>query len=201
MDNNVWQESPGAAGIQTVSVVIDRERLRQVETLLQQLDLPPLVPTGVNLPRSKAQDRHNEPSEMQNLTDAFMHLSTSNNPASSTAALLQAHTLPGSSVGHLSPRKGTKYYAIIIGKCTGVYYGEWYVNIQLSDGISPLTCHLLRDDIRCLIDFIMGARYKSFKTLAQATEFYLEHKTKDKVFLVHNPGDEVRFGPEADVIQ
>ena len=129
MDNNVWQESPGAAGVQTVSVVVDREQLRQVETLLQQLDLPPLVPTGVNLPRSEAQDGHNEPSEMQNLTDTFMRLSTSNNPASSTAAFLRAHTLPSSSAGHLSPRKGTKYYAIIIGKCTGVYYGEWYVNI------------------------------------------------------------------------
>ena len=60
---------------------------------------------------------------------------------------------------------------------------------------------MLRDDIRCLIDFVTGARYKSFKTPAQATEFCLEHKTKDKVFLVRNPGDEVRFGPEADAIQ
>ena len=129
MDDNVWQESPGAAGVQTVSVVVDRERLRQVETLLRQLDLPPLVPTGVNLPRSEAQDGRNEPSEMQHLTDAFMRLSTSNNPALSTAALLGARTPPGSSAGRLSPRKGAKYYAIIIGKCTGVYYGEWYVNI------------------------------------------------------------------------
>ena len=63
MDDNVWQESPGTASVQTVSVVVDHERLRQVETRLQQLNLPPLVPTGVNLPRSEAQDRRNEPSE------------------------------------------------------------------------------------------------------------------------------------------
>lgn len=44
-------------------------------------------------------------------------------------SLVTSPYLPGSSAGRLSPRKGTKYYAIIIGKCTGVYYGEWYVNI------------------------------------------------------------------------
>jgi len=67
--------------------------------------------------------------------------------------------------------------------------------------ISPLTCHSLRDDVRCLIDFVVGARFKSFKTLALVTKFYLEHKTKGKVLCVRNPGDEVRFGPEADAIQ
>ena len=129
LDIHVLQESPGAASTQTVSIVIDREHLRQVETLLWQLGQPPLVPTGVNLPRSEPQDGHNEPSEMQDLTDTFMCLSMSNNPASSTAALLWARTPPSSLAARLSPRKGTKYYAIIIGKCTGVYYGEWYTNI------------------------------------------------------------------------
>lgn len=74
-------------------------------------------------------------------------------------------------------------------------------HLTLKCPISPLTCHSIRDDVRCLIDYVTGSRYKSFKTLAQAAEFYLEHKRKDKVFLVRNPGDEDRFGPEADAIQ
>lgn len=68
---------------------------------------------------------HNDPSEFLDLTAAFSHLSTSNNPA-----LLEARTLPGillrASSTQLSPRKNpNKYYAITIGKCAGVYYGEW----------------------------------------------------------------------------
>lgn len=198
-------ESSGAAGTQTVTVVVDRERLRQVESLLRYLGHPPLVPTRANeheltpaneldtlggnvesdklgfpvcisvadplkelqrhlghrplnrspepwrwnlgayfgeasgrssndnpffsLPRSEPQDGRDEPSNLQDLTAAFTHLSTSNSPASSTAALFRARTPPGSSVARLSPTKGTKYYAIIVGKCTGVYYGEWYANI------------------------------------------------------------------------
>ena len=204
IDVNVFQESSSAAGTQSVSVVIDRDRLRQVETLLWQLGQPPLVPTGVNeletlegnvesdelgssvrfsvgnplqelqrhlghhpvphslvpsrwnlgaldenteshevkasgrpsnnnpffsLPQYELQDRCDDPSELQDLTAAFTCLSTSNNPASSTAALFRARTPPGSSAARLSPRKGTKYYAVIIGKCTGVYYSEWYADI------------------------------------------------------------------------
>ncbi|EDR02659.1 uncharacterized protein LACBIDRAFT_308174 [Laccaria bicolor S238N-H82] len=49
-DVKLLQESAGAASAQTVTVVIDRERLRQVETLLQHLNQPPLVPTAVNEP-------------------------------------------------------------------------------------------------------------------------------------------------------
>ena len=81
------------------------------------------------LPQYKLQDGCDNPSKLKDLTATFMHLSTSNNPASSTAALFRAHTLPGSLAACLSPRKGTKYYAIIIGKCTGVYYSEWYADI------------------------------------------------------------------------
>jgi hypothetical protein len=64
-----------------------------------------------------------------------------------------------------------------------------------------LTVYSLRDNIRCLTDYVPGARYKSFKTLEQATAFYLDAKRSGKVEYVRNPGDVARFGPDEDAIQ
>jgi len=64
-----------------------------------------------------------------------------------------------------------------------------------------LTVYSLRDDIRCLTDYVPGAHYKSFRTLEQATAFYLDAKRSGKVEYVHNPGDVARFGPDEDAIQ
>ncbi|EDR04382.1 uncharacterized protein LACBIDRAFT_304606 [Laccaria bicolor S238N-H82] len=160
--------------VQNLGALQENTESREVKTVGRPSNDNPLF----GLP----QDGRYKPSELQDLTAAFTRLSTSNNPGSSTGALFQACTPPGPSATRLSPRKGLKYYAIIIGKCIGVYYGEW-------------------DDVRCLIDYVTGAQYKSFKSLAEAAEFYLEHKTKHKVRVVRNPGDGDRFGPEADAIQ
>ena len=102
--------------------------------------------TSNNPSSTAASFRRDEPSELQDSTATLMRVSTSYNPTSSTAALFRAHTPPGSSAtcaasfqAHTppsssatrpsSPKKGSKYYTIIVGKCTGVYYGVWYVNI------------------------------------------------------------------------
>lgn len=67
--------------------------------------------------------------------------------------------------------------------------------------IFSLTSHSLRDDIRCLIDYVTGARYKSFKIFPEAVEFYLDAKEKGRVKIVRDPGDGERFGPIKDAIQ
>ena len=146
--NNILQESAGTAGGSPVCFPVDDA----LEQLLHHLAWH--LCRCFSLLLSELQDWHDEAPDWQELTAAFTCLSTSNNPASSTAAsfraqdgcdtpselqdstatstaaLFWAHTLPGSSATHLpSPKKGSKYYTIIVGKCTGVYYGEWYVNI------------------------------------------------------------------------
>ncbi|KIK02722.1 hypothetical protein K443DRAFT_44305, partial [Laccaria amethystina LaAM-08-1] len=73
-----------------------------------------------------------------------------------------------------------KYYVVVKGKCTGIYYGK--------------------DNIRCLTDYVPGAHYKSFRALEQATAFYLDAKRSGKVEYVRNPGDVARFGPDEDAI-
>lgn len=52
-----------------------------------------------------------------------------------------------------------------------------------------------------LTDGVSGSVYKSFKTLEQASAFYLDAKENGRVRCVRNPGDAARFGPEKDAIQ
>ena len=146
--NNVLQESSGTAGGSPMCFPVD-------DALEQLLHHPARHPCRrFSLPLSELQDGCDEASEWQELTATFTRLSMSNNPASSTVASFRAQdgrdepselqnstaantaasfwacTPPGSSATRLSsPKKGSKYYTIIVGKCTGVYYGEWYVNI------------------------------------------------------------------------
>ena len=81
-----------------------------------------------NLGLSKLQDghsSHNDPSEVLDLTAVFSHLSASNNQA-----FLEACIPPGippqASSTQFSPQKNSKYYAITVGKCAGVYYGVMF---------------------------------------------------------------------------
>jgi viroplasmin and RNaseH domain-containing protein len=55
--------------------------------------------------------------------------------------------------------------------------------------------------VKRLTDGVSGAVYKSFKTLEQASAFYLDAKENGRVRCVRNPGDAARFGPEKDAIQ
>lgn len=55
--------------------------------------------------------------------------------------------------------------------------------------------------MKCLTDGVSGTIYKSFKTLEQASAFYLHAKEKGHVHCVCNPGDAARFGPNEDAVQ
>ena len=52
-----------------------------------------------------------------------------------------------------------------------------------------------------LTDGVSGAVYNSFKTLEQASAFYLHAKENGRVRCVRNPGDAARFGPNEDAVQ
>lgn len=55
--------------------------------------------------------------------------------------------------------------------------------------------------MKSLTDGVSGAVYKSFKTLDQASTFYLHAKENGCVGYICNPGDATRFGPDEDVVQ
>ena len=65
----------------------------------------------------------NETSDLLDLTAAVSHLSTLDAPV-----VLEPRAPPGSpSYLFASPLLNRKYYVILKGICTGIYYGVWYV--------------------------------------------------------------------------
>jgi hypothetical protein len=65
-----------------------------------------------------------------------------------------------------------RYYVIIVGKCTGIYYDERYVLFHFA--FIMLTCHLsTRDNVKHFTDRVSNARYKGFATHREAEEYYI----------------------------
>lgn len=93
-----------------------------------------------------------------------------------------------------------KYYVITIGKCTGVFYGEWYVNLISCWLFSYLT-FLPRDNISHLVLRVSGAKYKGFLTKEKANNAYSSAKQKGEICIVRNPRDDKRYGPMFYAIQ
>jgi len=81
----------------------------------------------------------------------------------------------------VSPRK-RKYYVILVGRCTGIFYDDW-------------------ENIEPLIHQVSNARHKSFSTHDQAVEFYLGAKKLGRVRIVRDPGDDEKYGPREEGIQ
>ncbi|KDR76061.1 hypothetical protein GALMADRAFT_139817 [Galerina marginata CBS 339.88] len=50
-----------------------------------------------------------------------------------------------------------KYYVVVVGKCTGVYYNIW-------------------ENVECLVSQVPGANHKSFSTYSTAEKYYLDAK-------------------------
>ncbi|EDR04140.1 uncharacterized protein LACBIDRAFT_330707 [Laccaria bicolor S238N-H82] len=148
-------------------------------------------------------DGRDPSSEVQNLASAFAGLSTSTNPTpiGSLAArttqvpdrrqhqpspfrtvvlqrtsplALRTVPLSASESGMSSPIK-KRYYGILVGKCTGVYYDEW-------DNVLPLVKH------------VPDAHYQGFSTHKVAQEYYLGAKALNKVRIVRNPSDDEIYG-------
>ena len=113
--------------------------------------------------------------------------------------VLEPRAPPGSPSYLFASRK--KYYVILKGICTGIYYGEWYVFLFEPSSARSMTSSSFRDDIRCLVEHVPGAVHKSFKTLELANAFYVNAKNKGKVRYIRNPGDAARYGPDEDAVQ
>jgi viroplasmin and RNaseH domain-containing protein len=55
--------------------------------------------------------------------------------------------------------------------------------------------------VKRLTDGVSGAIYKSFKTVEEASAFYLQAKEQGHVRCIRNPRDAARFGPREDAVQ
>ncbi|KDR77386.1 hypothetical protein GALMADRAFT_65558 [Galerina marginata CBS 339.88] len=88
----------------------------------------------------------------------------------------------GSFPSALTSPKKIKYYVIVAGKCTGIYYDEW-------------------ENVKDLIHQVPGAVHKSFSTYEQAEQYYLNAKFLGRVKCIRNPGDDEIYGPRKNAIQ
>jgi hypothetical protein len=98
------------------------------------------------------------------------------------------------------PLSKKKFYVITVGKCAGVFYGEWYVNLSIDGCFLNLTV-LFRDNISHLVLGVSGAKFKGFATKEKATQAYLGAKNDGEVRIVRNPGDDEKYGPLFFAIQ
>lgn len=64
-----------------------------------------------------------------------------------------------------------------------------------------LTCHLSRNNVKCLMDHVSNARYKWFVTHSNAEMYYINAKKLFKVQIVRNLGNSKLYSPLASAIQ
>jgi hypothetical protein len=58
-----------------------------------------------------------------------------------------------------------------------------------------------RENVEPLICHVSNARFKGFSTQEKAEEYYLDAKKTNKVRIVRDPGDDVKYGPMNYAIQ
>lgn len=211
------------------AVYVQRDHLADIQNALRYLGLPPLLVledapnesassrlsssrlSSSQLSSSQLSSQgdtdfegHNyQSSEYLELTESFSALSTSADTVPVTPFTARTGPVfisgPGSSPP-VSPKcKVEKYYAIIVGKCAGVYWNEWLVSLPLIYCVANL--NMFRDNVLPLVSNVSGARYRGFATLETAKDYYLNAKRMGKVRIVRDPGDDQVFGPESEAIQ
>ena len=185
VDATSQQDGSDLRGVQSSNTV--NSSMHELEAALHQLEGKDGLYTW-----------ENETSDFLDLTAAVSHLSILDAPV-----VLEPRAPPGFPSHFLaSPLpNGKKYYVILRGICTGIYYGEWYVFMVESSSASSIIRPSFRDDVRCLVERVPGAAHKSFKTLEPANAFYLRAKNQGKVRYIRNPGDAARYGPDEDAVQ
>lgn len=98
------------------------------------------------------------------------------------------------------PLSRKRYYVITVGKCAGIFYGEWYVNLSI-DSCSLILTFLFRDNVSHLVLGVSGGKFKGFSTKEKANQAYHSAKNHGKVHIVRNPGDDEKYGPLFYAIQ
>ena len=131
---------------QLLAVYVQRDHLADIQNALHYLGLPLLLVLE-DAPNESASSQlssqgdtdfkgHNyQSSEYLELTESFSALSTSADTVPVTPFTARTGPVfisgPGSSPPVSPKRKVEKYYAIIVGKCAGVYWNEWLVSLPL----------------------------------------------------------------------
>jgi hypothetical protein len=131
------------------------------------------------------------------------HLSRSFEDLSSTLSRLSVTDTPSQSPrspSKLTPtasptKKRKRYYVVTVGRCAGVFCDDWYIFICLRFYSSTHKYDSYRDNVKPLIEFISGARYKSYPTRADAVAAYQYSKANNLVRIVRDPGDDDKYGP------
>jgi len=123
--------------------------------------------------------------------------STTTSPTASYQAQRAPVILPSST--QASPMK-MKYYVVLVGKCAGIFYDEWYPS-RFASVTGYLMSHHYRQNVQSLIYQVPDARYKGFTTQSAAEEYYIHAKGRGMVRIVRNPGDNEKFGPMVNAIQ
>lgn len=94
------------------------------------------IPVATSNPRALVDGRHSpNESEFSELTSAFSRLFTSIDTAPLDATPLVPRAAPGFPPFSLNyqPVFNARYYVVVKGKCTGVYYGNWYACVFFSN--------------------------------------------------------------------
>ncbi|KIM40822.1 hypothetical protein M413DRAFT_411635 [Hebeloma cylindrosporum] len=78
----------------------------------------------------------------------------------------------------VDPLQEDRYYTVVVGKCTGVFYDKWY-------------------KVECLVSGVPASvpKCRKYKTEDKAIRAYAEAKKAGIVKVVRDPGDDKKFGP------
>jgi hypothetical protein len=129
-----------------LAVYVERDRLTDIQNALRFLALPPLlvledVPNETASPQLSSQGdadleaQNYQSSEYLELNESFSALSITADTVPTTPFTARTGPVftsgPGSSLPVSAKHKLEKYYAIIVGKCAGVYWNEWFVSPPL----------------------------------------------------------------------
>jgi hypothetical protein len=128
--------APDPSGRRLVAVYVDANRLGELEEVLRQLDLPLLLAPGPLDPHEQSEDfksafQNQEPyfcnqsGELSDITASLSHLSTSDNVDLNPSDLFPARSVFPNNLRILGSPGKKRYYVIMVGKCTGVYWDVW----------------------------------------------------------------------------
>lgn len=185
-----------------IPIYIDPDHIGELqEAILRQSLTNQTVPTfghheekGIESPPSQPPIADDE--ELANFDGPSLHTSSSADDSLdsmiSSLSNLTVSSPPSPQVSSSLTKK--RYYVITVGKCAGVFYNEWSVNLS-SDRSSLIIIFLSRDYVSHLVLGVSGARYKGFPTLEKANQAYRHAKNNDKIRIVRDPDDDDKYGP------
>jgi hypothetical protein len=199
-----------------IPIFIDPDDIGELEEAILRLAFPhPTVPTFGHHKEYEIETPPSQPPSQPPMADhdenvffngQSQHTSKSGDHSldstTSTSANLTVTSppLPLVSSHKFVPLSKKRYYVITVGKCAGVFYDEWCVNLSIDRYFLILT-FIFRDNVNHLVLGVSGGKYKGFSTKENAIQAYLRAKNNGEVRIVRNPGDDDKYGPLFYAIQ